>query len=84
MDTFAKGDILIKNDSTERCAINATQKLMGVYNINNGYTVFRQINILAETNDYYIVESSTPYGLLEYDHIVLDSDDVSENQIIFQ
>ena len=84
MDTFAKGDILIKNDSTERCAINATQKLMGVYNINNGYTVFRQVNILAETNDYYIVESSTPYGLLEYDHIVLDSDDVSENQIIFQ
>lgn len=84
MDTFKKGDILVKNDSTERCSINATQKLLGVYNINNGYTVFRQVRILADSSDYYIVESGTEYGLVVYDHIVLDASAVSENQIIFQ
>ena len=56
---------------------------MGVYNINNGYCTFREVNIIGETSEYYIVESGTTYGLLVYDHIVLDSSLVDEDQIVY-
>jgi hypothetical protein len=83
-DTFSEGDVIVKNDSTDRYTIGDTQQLMGVYNINNGYTIFRHVRILAESNDYYIVESGTSYGLLVYDHIVLDAEGVTENQVVFR
>ena len=83
-DEFEKGDVLIKDDSVETYTIGAEQTRQGVYNINNGYTVFVQVTILGETDEYYIVESGEKYGLSVYDHIVLDSSKVKENQIIFQ
>lgn len=81
---FEEGDILIAMDSTEVYSIGKTQDFIGVYNINNGYTVFVRINILDTTDEYYIVESGDTYGLAVYDRIVLDGNSVSENQIIFQ
>ena len=81
---FNNGDILIKNDSSEQFIIGKTQKFVGVYNINNGYTIFTRVNILDTTKEYYIVESGNNYGLAVYDRIVLDASNVTENQIIFQ
>lgn len=81
---FNEGDILTAMDSTEVYSIEKTQDFVGVYNINNGYTVFVRINILDTTDEYYIVESGDNYGLSVYDRIVLDGSKVSENQIIFQ
>ena len=56
---------------------------MGVYNINNGYTVFKIIQILDTIDEYYIVAKENN-GLKIYDRIVLEAAKVSENQIIFQ
>lgn len=81
---FEDGDILIKDDSSLTYTIGEKKSYDGVYNINNGYTVFVQVSILGETDEYYIVESGEKYGLNVYDHIVLDSSKVKENQIIFQ
>ncbi len=82
-EDFSSGQNLILEDNSEKYTISAKQSLTGVYNINNGYCVFRDVNILATTNDYYIVESGTAYGLLVYDHIVLDSSAVTENQVVY-
>ena len=57
-------------------------KLTGVYNINKGYAVFKQIKVLASNDDYTIVEAKTPYGISLYDHIALDGKSVKENQTI--
>ena len=86
IDTGAmnEGSVIIGNDTTETYTIGTTAELVGVYNINNGYTKFVQVNILAETDEYYIVESESDYGLIIYDHIILDSSTVSDNQVIFQ
>ncbi len=54
-----------------------------MYNINKGYAVFKQVNILCESDDYYIVESGSDYGLSNYDHIALDGSDVDENDVVF-
>ena len=56
--------------------------IQGVYNINKGYAVFKQINILYQNEDYAIISTGTTYGLSLYDHIVLQGDLVKENQII--
>lgn len=54
----------------------------GVYNINRGYAVFRQVQILCESDEYYIVQSGDDYGLSNYDHIALTGKDVHEGDVI--
>lgn len=78
------GDYLVKPGSTERFQVGQTASLDGVYNINRGYAVFRQVEILNSNEEYYIVEKGTRYGLSVYDHIVLDASTVTEGAIIYQ
>ena len=56
--------------------------LQGVYNVNKGYAVFKQIEILYQNNDYSIIKTGTSYGISMYDHIVLQGNEVEENTII--
>ena len=80
---FAEDAVLVKPDSTDTCVLNRTESIKGVYNINKGYAVFKQVNILCESDDYYIVESGSDYGLSNYDHIALNGADVDENDVVF-
>lgn len=84
MNTIERGSVLIKPNSEEKYKIESTAKLTGVYNVNNGMTSFRHVNIINEKNGYYIVESGTTYGLQVYDQIILNSSLVSEKQVIFR
>lgn len=80
---FDENDILIKPDSNETCTLKEKRTLKGVYCINKGYAVFKQINILCESDTYYIVEEGNSYGLSNYDHIALDSTNIKENDVVF-
>lgn len=81
---FPEDTVLIKPDSKETCPLKETAKLKGVYNINKGYAVFKQIQILCESDEYYIVATGSDYGLSNYDHIALNGEDVKENDVVFQ
>ena len=83
-DVFKAGDTLVKPDSGETVKINETRKLDGVYNINKGYAVFKQVNILCESEEYYIVEEGNSYGLSNYDRIALYGNSVQENDVVSQ
>ncbi|MDY5845116.1 MAG: HlyD family efflux transporter periplasmic adaptor subunit [Bariatricus sp.] len=83
-DDFQNGDVLVKPESTETFSLHQKGKLQGVYNVNKGYAVFKQIKILCESEEYYIVEEGNSYGLSNYDHIALDSTSVQENDIVSQ
>lgn len=83
MSSFKEGTVLQKPDSGDTYTLSKTAKLSGVYNINKGYAVFRQINILCEGEEYYIIEDGNDYGLSNFDHIALDSKNVHENDIVF-
>lgn len=67
-----------------RFQISASASLQGVYNINKGYAVFKQIEILASNDEYYTVRKGVSYGLSVYDHIVLDAATVEEGKQIYQ
>lgn len=81
---FDKNIILIKPDSSETYQLGKTQNLQGVFNINKGYALFKQIQILCESDEYYIVEEGSDYGLSNYDHIALDGTSVTENDVVFK
>ena len=79
-----KGTTLQKPDSQDSYLVGSeTATLQGVYNVNKGYAVFKQIDILSQTEEYTIVASGTSYGIALYDHIVLQGDEVEENDMIY-
>ena len=79
----SNGDVLLKPDSSSTYVVGSNvDSLIGVYNINKGYAVFKQINILYENDEYAIVEPKTSYGIALYDHIALDGSKLEEDQLI--
>lgn len=83
-DAFTVGTYLNQTDTNTRYQVGATASLKGVYSVNQGYTVFRFIEIITENDEYYIVKTDTKYGLSLYDHIILNSKTVEEKQVIYQ
>jgi len=77
-------NIIVKPDSTDTYQLGKTKKLEGVYNINKGYALFKQIEVLCESDEYYIVKDGSDYGLSNYDHIALDGSVVTENDVVFK
>ncbi|HIQ74072.1 MAG TPA: hypothetical protein IAA51_06635 [Candidatus Cottocaccamicrobium excrementipullorum] len=80
----AAADTARAADNGGRFQIGANASLQGVYNINKGYAVFKQIKVLSENDEFYTVEKGTSYGLSVYDHIALDADTVEEGALIYQ
>jgi len=77
------GDKIIKPDSVDKYTIgHDTATLQGVYNINKGYAVFKQIEIILQNEEYSIVKTGTSYGIALYDHIALDSSKIQEDELI--
>lgn len=90
-DELKPGDVIVNTNAVSEDGAypeyqigSTTAKLKGVYNVNTGYTEFRCVDILADSNEYYIVQSGTRYGVQIYDHIVLDASLVKDKQIVFQ
>jgi len=82
---FELGDYISKLDDSneETYRIGATGQLKGVYNINQGYAIFRLVQIVYQNEEYCIAKDGVPYGITLYDYIVLNSSSVSEDQIIY-
>jgi len=76
------GDTIQYKDSQKTYTISETDQLKGVYNINKGYAVFKQIDFIYQNDEYSIIKSGTKYGVSLYDHIALDSSTISENAIV--
>ncbi len=79
----AADDRVIRSDSAISYPVGQeVDSLTGVYNINKGYAVFKQINIISQNETYAVVETKTAYGIALYDHIALDGSKIRENQLI--
>lgn len=76
------GTVIRRPDSNETYTINSTAELTGVYNVNKGYAVFKQVEILFQNEEYAIVRPGTDFGISLYDHIALEGDSVAEDDVI--
>lgn len=83
-DGYKAGDYIVKANSTDRYQIGPSASLQGVYNINKGYAVFKQIDVLSSNDEYYTIKKNMTYGLAVFDHIVLNAKTVSEGELIYQ
>lgn len=81
-EEIADGDVVLKPNSSETYTIHETAKLEGIYCINKGYAVFRQIDIIYQNAEYSIIRSGTEYGISLYDHIALDGSTITEDVIV--
>lgn len=82
-NVFAEGDAIVREGSKSKYIVGETAALEGVYCINQGYAVFRRIDILDQNEEYAIVSKYTNYGLVRYDHIVKDASRVKEEDILY-
>ena len=80
---FQVGDYVGKTDSDDLYRIAQTGQLTGVYNVNQGYAIFRIVEILYQNDEYCIVDKNTSYGVSLYDRIILNASSVSEDEIIY-
>ena len=80
---FKEGDVIISQKDQSKFVVSDIGVLEGVYCINQGYAVFRRIEILDLNEEYAIVSKATSYGLSRYDHIVRNADNVNEEDILY-
>ncbi len=80
---FETGTKLKLPNGDKQYTLAKTIKLKGVYNVNQGYAVFRRIEILYQNDDYCIINNNTSYGLSAYDHIALNGKAVVDQAIIY-
>ncbi len=71
-------------DASNTYHVGPVKSLQGVYNINRGFCIFRQIVPIEQNNEYMIVEKNTDYGISVYDHIVMDASLVYDGQLVYQ
>ena len=83
MSNFKEGDVAVNPKDQSKYVIKEVGVLEGTYCINQGYAVFRRIEILDQNEEYAVVSKETRYGLSRYDHIVRNADKVDEQEILY-
>ena len=83
MNNFKEGDVAVASKDQSKYVIREVGVLEGTYCINQGYAVFRRIEILDQNEEYAVVSKETRYGLSRYDHIVRNADKVDEQEILY-
>lgn len=81
-DGISTGTVVRKPDSNDTYTVNSHANLTGVYNVNKGYAVFKQIDILFQNEEYAIVRPGMDFGISLYDHIALEGGSVAEDDLI--
>ena len=83
-ELFQMGDYVQRINTTKKHQITEEDltTIQGVYNINKGYAVFRQVTIIDKNNEFCIVEPYNVYGLAAHDYIALDAAKVTDDSIV--
>ncbi|MBQ6442727.1 MAG: hypothetical protein IJJ13_09090 [Lachnospiraceae bacterium] len=81
-DALQEGSVIQDPVNGMQFTLQNTAYLSGVYNVNKGYAVFKQIDVLYQNAEYAIVRTGTKYGISLYDHIALNGSDVTEGELV--
>jgi len=81
-DNLSVGDTIQMPDSSEQYSLKDTAKRKGVYNMDKGYAIFRQIEVISDNEEYSVVQSGTKFGISLYDHIALNGSEVQEGDFL--
>ena len=76
------GDTIQMPDSREQYSLKDTAKRKGVYNMDKGYAIFKQIEVISDNEEYSVVQIGTKFGISLYDHIALNGSEVQEGDFL--
>lgn len=76
------GDVISNPVNNEAYTLQEVSAVDGVYCVNTGYCQFRKIEKIYENNEYTIIKPDTKGGVLNYDHIIVNPDQLNENDFI--
>ena len=83
-DQIDSGTYIVSNDyKTSSMIYLFGIRLCGAYNVNNGYSVFKRLEIIETGSDYVIAKKNSASGIAIYDHIALNADEINEGEIIY-
>lgn len=82
-DSLTSGYVLTMEGSTDTFTVGEKKPLTGVFCVNNGYTVFKRIEIVDKSKEYCIVKKGVSYGISLYDRILLDCEGKKEGEMIY-
>ena len=82
-DSFESTDVIVQMDTNDVISVSLLKSddIYGVYQANEGIADFHQVEILREGDEFVIVSRNG--SLRKYDNIILNSNKVKENQIIY-
>lgn len=81
-ENLKKGTVISETNKEKIYTLKSTVQIQGVYIVNRGYTVFKQVEMVERNEDYCIVSAQNS-GIELYDRIILNSDTVKEDQVIY-
>ncbi len=81
---FKEGDILLAESSEETYTVADPVELTGVFQVNNGYAIFRRVVIMEENEVWCLVQKGTYCGIVPHDYIIYDSSKARESMILTQ
>ncbi len=79
---IAPGENILNPKTANSYTVSETIKVKGVYCVNSGYCQFKKIESVYENNEYIIISENTKGGIANFDHIVVNPDQISENDFI--
>lgn len=82
-ENISLNSVLIQKDTNESFIVADTAILDGVYNVTRGYAIFKYVNILNTSTEYYIVQEGAYQSINNYDYIALNGLSVNEGDFIY-
>ena len=79
---WAPGDTIVDSVTTDQVTLSTQETVEGVCCVNTGYCQFRKIEKIYENIEYTIVSPNTSGGISNYDHIVVNTKLLNENDFI--
>lgn len=77
-----KYGMVIVDDNNDYFTLDEVVKLKCAYNVNKGYAVLKNVEILEMTNEYAIIDKNTSRGLVVYDRIAINANRINDGDLI--
>ncbi|MCL2864305.1 MAG: hypothetical protein FWE25_02065 [Lachnospiraceae bacterium] len=78
------GTTLMIPTTGETFTLGEIRTLQGVFNINQGYAIFRLVNILSENDEFYLIEEGGSFGIFNFDFIAQNGDSVDDGEVVIR
>lgn len=83
LSNLSLNDIIVQQETNNEFTVSETEILHGVYNLNKGYSTLTYVEIINQSDEYYIISDLPSYSVLNYDYIALYADKINDGELVY-